>query len=76
MASLYERIGGEAAVMTAVDLFYEKVCLLSLDAFLELPLNERIVYILQRQVEFFADGRPVEREIALRSLRAATAGRV
>lgn len=50
--------------------------LLSLNAFLDLPLNERIVYILQRQVEFFADGRPVEREVALRSLRAATAARV
>jgi hypothetical protein len=48
---------------------------LSVDAFLALPLNERIVSILQRQVEFFAAGDPVDRELALRSLRVASTAR-
>lgn len=48
-ASLHDRIGGDAAVMAAVD--------------------------LQREVEFFVGRSPVERELALRSLRVVTAAR-
>jgi hypothetical protein len=41
----------------------------SAEEFLALPLHDRIRYILARDVEFYRDGTPVDRGLALRSLR-------
>ena len=43
---------------------------LTLDAFLRLPLPQRIGYILGRTLEFHVRGRPVDRAEALRWLTA------
>ena len=42
---------------------------LSAQRFLLLPLHLRISHILARQVEFFAGTKPVDRSVALQSLR-------
>lgn len=39
--------------------------------FLRLPLTERIQVILERRVEFFSGGQPVDRSVALQSLMGA-----
>jgi hypothetical protein len=41
------------------------------EAFVRLPLSERIRLILGRQVEFFKRGQSVERSLALKSLMDA-----
>lgn len=45
----------------------------SVDAFMALPLYQRVAYILERKIEFFVGERAVERAMALRSLRARSA---
>ncbi len=45
----------------------------SVDAFLALPLYQRVAYILERKIEFFAGERMVDRANALRSLRSQSA---
>ena len=42
---------------------------LSADAFMKLPLHQRVTYILHRYVEFFSGSTPVLRRDALQSLR-------
>lgn len=39
--------------------------------FLEMPLHERVQAIVQRRVEFYANGTRVDQKAALRSLRTA-----
>lgn len=46
---------------------------LSLDEFMDLPLHTRISHILGREVEFYSGGQLVDRTVALRVLRQATA---
>ncbi len=41
----------------------------SADEFLALPLHERVKHILGREIRFFMGERPVDRAVALRSLR-------
>ena len=74
MASLYEKLGGEAAIMAAVDLFYEKVMAdeLTRPFFRGLDMAAQT----RKQVAFMtrAFGGPAEYEG--RDLRAAHAGLV
>jgi len=44
---------------------------LSVDAFLALPLSERIRLVLSRAIEFYHGSQPVDRRVALASLRDA-----
>jgi hypothetical protein len=46
---------------------------LSCEAFLALPLHERIRHILAREVEFERHGRPVDTKLALAWLRSGAA---
>lgn len=48
---------------------------MSRDEFVRLPIHLRVRYILERQVEFFLGTAPVNRGVALQSLRAMTADR-
>ncbi len=43
----------------------------STEAFLSLPLTQRVRHILARDLEFFLNGAPVEQRAALLSLRSA-----
>jgi hypothetical protein len=42
------------------------------DAFLALPLRDRVRMILQNQARFFLGGRPVEARVALRAVGSPT----
>ena len=46
---------------------------MSADEFMALPLHRRIRHILAREVEFYSGSLPVDRSIALKSLRADAA---
>ena len=74
MESLYERLGGEAAIMAAVDVFYQKVLAdeLTRPFFEGLDVNAQI----NKQIAFmaWAFGGPVE--FRGRDLRTAHAGLV
>jgi hypothetical protein len=48
---------------------------MSRDEFVRLPIHLRVRYILERQVEFFLGPAPVNRAVALQSLRALNAER-
>ena len=73
-ASLYERIGGEGALMAAVDLFYRKV----LTDPLTKPFFEKLDMIAQtkKQIAFMAWAFGGPAEYKGRSLRAAHTGLV
>lgn len=43
---------------------------LTVDSFLQMPVHVRVRHVLQRSVEFFLDGQPIDRKQALASLRA------
>ena len=42
----------------------------SVHEFLEMPLNQRVGYILGRSLEFFLGAQPIDRADALKSLRS------
>jgi hypothetical protein len=43
---------------------------LTVDSFLRMPVHERVRHVLERSVEFFLQGQPIDRKQALASLRA------
>ena len=47
----------------------------TIEAFLQLPLPERIRFVLEQSLEFRRGGQAVDRALALRSLREAMAQR-
>jgi len=74
MATLYERLGGEAAIMAAVDLFYKKVLADEVTSpfFADLDIDTQI----KKQIAFMAWAFGGPQEFKGRDLRSAHAGLV